>query len=85
MDVKCILACSMLVLLMSSAFYLFGTSNMDTPFKNSLSAAQVKLKDEESHKRKCVFFKGIVLSVIILYFWMPFKMYQDANYLIYTP
>ena len=42
------------------------TRNIGTPFNDSLSLYQIKLKEESSKERKIIFIDGMVLSSLLL-------------------
>ncbi len=67
------LAYLMLIYILASIFYLFSTLNMDTPLKNSLTDEQKELKRQSADRRRNIFYKGVILSIFLLYLWRPFK------------
>ena len=68
------LAYIMCAYIVGTVFYLIRTINMDTPFKKSLNPEQIKIKNEESNKRKTIFCNGIIFGCIILYIFQPFNV-----------
>jgi hypothetical protein len=73
------LAYLMFVYLASSIYYYIRTRSMGTPFNDSLTSAQLKLKDSSSQNRMSVFIQGLLVGVVIIYFVKPFSSctYKD--------
>lgn len=67
------LAYGMIIYIMASVFYLLRTRTIGTPFNDSLSAEQKKIKKQSSNERKNVFYLGIILASTLIYFVPPFK------------
>ena len=67
------LAYTMTIYCTSSLYYLIFSRFAGTPFSNSLSQQQLKLKQTSSGKRKNIFIQGIIVSIIMLYYWTPFS------------
>ena len=53
--------------LIACIVYLVLTLNMDTPFKNSLSEEQKKIKDKSSRKRRRVYNIGLLVGICVVY------------------
>ena len=53
------------IFILSNIFYLLTSKTLGSPFKNTLSTSQKKIKEEESEKRKNIFFSGLFYSFII--------------------
>ena len=51
----------------ASMFYLIRTRFVGTPFKDTLSAEQLKIKKESSKVRKHIFYQGMFLSIPLTY------------------
>jgi hypothetical protein len=73
------LAYLMFVYLASSIYYYIITRSMGTPFNDSLTPEQLKLKDSSSQNRMSVFIQGLLVGVVIIYFVKPFSSctYKD--------
>ena len=74
---KCILskyfAYGMLIYTLSSLFYLVSTRTIGTPFNDSLSEEQRKIKKESAEVRKNIFVQGILLSTLLVFISQPFQ------------
>ena len=73
---KCImsiyLAYGMLAYTIASIYYTFMTMNIGTPFKNSLTPEQLKIKKEAAYTRGNIFYQGIVVGIILIFIFKPF-------------
>ena len=67
------LAYGMAIYCIASIYYLVRTRSVGTPFKDSLTPKQMKIKKESANVRRNVFYQGIAGSAIILFFFQPFK------------
>jgi len=56
----------------ASAYYMIATKNYGTPFKNSLTQEQLKIKKSAAGKRYRAFLTGLILSVVLLLITKPF-------------
>lgn len=56
-----------LVHLIACIVYLVLTYNMDTPFKDSLSEEQKKIKRESAQVRKRIYITGVLVGILVLY------------------
>lgn len=75
------LAYAMLTYVFASTFYLvvsFGF-NIGTPFKDSLTEEQKKIKKESAATRSYIFYGGIVLGIALMFVLKPFKKCEDGN------
>ena len=74
---KCILskyfAYGMLIYTLSSLFYLVSTRTIGTPFNDSLSEEQRKIKKESAEVRKNIYVQGILLSTLLVFISQPFQ------------
>ena len=52
----------------ASLFYFVRTRNIGTPFKDSLTEEQRRIKEESASQRKNIFIQGVALAIAILYF-----------------
>ena len=67
------LAYAMAIYCIASIYYLLRTGSVGTPFKDSLTPKQIKIKKESANVRRNIFYQGIAGSVVILFFFQPFK------------
>jgi hypothetical protein len=67
------LAYGMAVYALASIYYLLRTRSIGTPFNDSLSEKQKKIKKESSKIRKNIFIQGIVGSIILMVMTKPFN------------
>jgi hypothetical protein len=65
------LAYNSLVYIIASVYYLIKTKNIGTPFKNSLSPEQIQIKKIAANQRKQIFFQGIAIAILYLFFAKP--------------
>ena len=54
-------------------FYKVKTYNIGTPFKDSLSEKQLKIKEKSSKQRKKIFYEGLIIGLLILILFKPFE------------
>ena len=66
------LAHGMLIYILASVFYLLRTRTIGTPFNDSLTEEQKKIKRESANVRRKVFYLGLILSSALVYFVPPF-------------
>jgi|TARA_B100000925_G_C21921571_1_gene436108 predicted membrane channel-forming protein YqfA (hemolysin III family) len=66
------LAHGMLIYILASVFYLLRTRTIGTPFNDSLTEEQKKIKRESANVRRNVFYLGLILSSALVYFVPPF-------------
>ena len=66
------LAYAMAIYCISSIYYLIRTRYVGTPFKNSLTPKQIKIKKESAGVRRNIFYQGIIGASVILFFFKPF-------------
>ena len=59
--------------IIASVSYLIFTCNMGTPFKDSLTPHQRKLKKKSSSRRGTVFGISFAVAIVILVFCRPFR------------
>jgi len=67
------LAYGMAIYVLASIYYLVMTRNIGTPFKDSLTEKQRKIKRESSKQRKTIFYQGIAASVVLMILTRPFN------------
>ena len=67
------LAYGMAIYCLSSIYYMLRTRSVGTPFNDSLTEKQKKIKKESATVRRNIFYQGIVGSALLLLFYQPFK------------
>lgn len=67
------LAYGMAAYCLASSYYFFKTRNIGTPFKDSLTQEQYKIKEEAVKLRGGIFYEGIGIALIMLVLIRPFK------------
>jgi len=67
------LAYGMAIYTFASIYYLIMTFNIGTPFKDSLTINQIKIKEKSIRVRKTIFYTGLTIGVVFLYIIDPFK------------
>lgn len=59
--------------IMASLVYLIAkTCCLDSPFRKSLTAAQISIMKASAGKRRMVFGLGVVVAIVVLALWRPF-------------
>ena len=66
------LAYGMAVYSLACIWYLVFTIGIGTPFKDSLSKKQKRIKNRSATKRRNIFYVGILVSCVFLFIWKPF-------------
>jgi hypothetical protein len=72
-EVNNFLAQFMFVYLVASIIYIIATRFIDTPFRDSLTKAQVEIKKKSSRKRGYIFLGAFLGGILILLVFKPFK------------
>lgn len=67
------LAYGMAIYVLASIYYIVMTRNIGTPFKDSLTEKQRKIKRESAKQRKTIFYQGIAASVVLMILTRPFN------------
>ena len=67
------LAYGMAIYCISSIYYLVRTRSVGTPFKDSLTPKQKKIKAALANVRRNIFYQGIAGAVVAMFFFQPFK------------
>ena len=67
------LAYAMAIYCIASIFYLIATRSVGTPFKDSLSEKQLKIKHEAASVRRTIFFSGVAIGVVSMLIFRPFS------------
>ena len=62
-----------LVYVIACVVYVVLSRDVGTPFKDSLTPKQIKIKKASASVRRNIFYQGIAGSAIILFFFQPFK------------
>jgi hypothetical protein len=65
-----------IVYLIASVIYVIFTWSVGTPFMDSLTWEQRKIKEEASAKRGRIFLLGIVIGVVMVMCWKPYTNFQ---------
>lgn len=66
------LAISALVYIVACAFYLIRTRFIGTPFLDSLTDEQKKIRAESGRERRTIFMQGLGVGLLIAIFGNPF-------------
>jgi hypothetical protein len=61
---------------MASVFYMAATTCMGTPFKDSLTPSQLRIKRKAAAARGNIFMYGLVGSALLLFVAQPFASPQ---------
>jgi len=72
-EVSTWLAYLMSIYCIASIFYYIRTRTIGTPFYDSLNKKQLEIKKKSSKARKQIFIQGIIIGVVSLVFFQPFK------------
>lgn len=67
-----ILSLAMTIYTISSIYYLVVTQWIGTPFKDSLTEKQKKIKQQSANQRKTIFVQGVILSLVFILVGKPF-------------
>ena len=67
------LAYAMAIYCIASIFYLIATRSVGTPFKDSLSEKQLKIKHESASVRRTIFYSGVTIGVVSMFIFRPFS------------
>ena len=67
------LAYAMAVYCAASLYYIIRTRSVGTPFRDSLTPKQIKIKKESTNVRRNIIYQGIAGSAVLLFFLQPFK------------
>ena len=66
-------AYAMIIYILGSIYYLLRTRTIGTPFNDSLTDEQRKIKNESANRRRMVFYQGLLLSIVVVYVMPPLK------------
>lgn len=67
------LAYSMAIYTIASLYYIIRSRSVGTPFNDSLTEEQKRIKKESSEVRKQLFLEGCIAGIMILVLFQPFK------------
>lgn len=67
------LAYAMSVYCLASIYYFVITRSIGTPFKDSLTEKQIKIKRESTKKRKTIFLQGLGAGIVLMILTQPFN------------
>jgi uncharacterized membrane protein YjgN (DUF898 family) len=76
-QVSVYLAYAMAIYCLACVYYLVQTRNVGTPFSDSLTKKQIRIKEESSKVRKVIFYQGICVSAIFLILLRPFALLDN--------
>jgi hypothetical protein len=72
-EVPIVLAYAMMTFCIACIYYKIQTRHIGTPFKNSLTIAQLKIKIESAKKRKDIFMQGLFLGIVGISVFKPYS------------
>ena len=72
-NIHTILAYIMAVYFIASIFYIIATLFVGTPFSDSLTEEQQKIKKNSARKRGLIFLVGICIGIVLCMYFHPFK------------
>ena len=67
------LAYAATVYIVASVYYMVRTRFVGTPFADSLTPRQIKIKNKSANVRRTIFYEGIGISILVLVLLQPFK------------
>lgn len=67
------LAYAMSIYCIASIFYLISSRSVGTPFKDSLTEKQLKIKKESANVRRTIFYGGVAIGVVSMFIFRPFS------------
>ena len=71
--ISVVLAYSMSIYTIASLYYFIRTRSVGTPFKDSLTEEQRKIKKESAKIRSNIFYQGVGLAFVLLIIFRPFS------------
>tara|TARA_B100000902_G_C26769209_1_gene649509 strand:- start:140 stop:487 length:348 start_codon:yes stop_codon:yes gene_type:complete len=78
--VPTLLAYAACAYIIATFYYIYETRNIGTPFKDSLTKKQKKIKKKSAKKRGGIFYKGLAIGAAIMFFLQPFnKCSNDSD------
>jgi hypothetical protein len=67
------MAYAMAIYTLASIYYLARSRSVGTPFNDSLTEEQKRIKKESADVRKQLFVEGVALAAVLVYLSQPFK------------
>lgn len=67
------LAYSMAVYTLASMYYLLRTRDIGTPFNDTLTEEQRRIKHESADIRRGIFYEGALAATALIVLFQPFK------------
>ena len=67
------LAYGMAIYYLACVYYLVMTRDVGTPFKDTLSQKQLKIKAESAKVRRTIFYQGVAGSLLLMVITQPFN------------
>ena len=67
------LAYSMTIYTLASMYYVIRTRSIGTPFNDTLSENQKRIKKESADVRRSIFVEGGLAGAVIIILFQPFK------------
>lgn len=71
------LAWLMLTYVIASVYYFIRSRSVGTPFNDSLTEEQKKIKELSANTRRNIFLQGVIGSVILIAIFKPFITCYD--------
>ena len=71
--ISVVLAYTMSIYTIASIYYFIRTRSVGTPFKDSLTEEQKKIKKESAKIRSNIFYQGVGLAFLSLIIFRPFS------------
>ena len=62
-----------IIYIIGSIYYIVVTRSYGTPFRNSLTPEQKRIKNQSVSKRKQTFYMGLGIGAVLLLLFRPFK------------
>ena len=72
-QIPVLLAYFLTIYTIGSIVYLFLTKSLGTPFYDSLTKEQMKIKKKAVSDRTRIFYLGLLIGTILMFIWKPFK------------
>ena len=72
-QVPVVLAYFLTIYTIGSIVYLILTQSLGTPFADSLTEEQLKIKQQAVSDRSRIFYLGLFIGTVIMIIWRPFK------------
>ena len=72
-EISVYLAYGMAIYCIASLYYFIRTRSVGTPFNDSLTPKQEKIKAESVKVRRNIFYQGIAISIVAMLVLRPFS------------